>query len=64
MMTGTVDVIEQGAEFEKAKALLEAKFQQYTELFRIEARESVILRFNPAKAVTWDYVSGEFNEPH
>jgi nitroimidazol reductase NimA-like FMN-containing flavoprotein (pyridoxamine 5'-phosphate oxidase superfamily) len=64
MMTGTVDVIEQGAEFEKAKALLKAKFQQYSELFPIEAGESVILRFNPAKAVTWDYVSGEFNEPH
>jgi hypothetical protein len=33
MMTGTVDIIENDSEFEKAKALLEAKFQQYNELF-------------------------------
>jgi hypothetical protein len=33
MMTGTVDTIENDSEFEKAKALLEAKFQQYNELF-------------------------------
>ena len=64
MMTGTVDIIEKGSEFEKAKTLLRAKFQQYNELFPIEEGESVIMRFNPAKAVTWDYVVGELREPH
>ena len=34
MMTGTVDVIEKGSEFEKAKALLEAKFRSTTSCFR------------------------------
>jgi len=64
MMTGTIDIIEQGSMFEKAKVLLEAKFQQYNELFPITEGESVILCFNPAKAVTWDYVLGELKEPH
>jgi nitroimidazol reductase NimA-like FMN-containing flavoprotein (pyridoxamine 5'-phosphate oxidase superfamily) len=64
MMTGTVDIIEKGPEFEKAKVLLEAKYQQYNELFPIKEGESVILRFKPTKAVTWDYVVGELREPH
>jgi nitroimidazol reductase NimA-like FMN-containing flavoprotein (pyridoxamine 5'-phosphate oxidase superfamily) len=64
MMTGTVDVIEKGSEFEKAKALLEAKFQQYSELFPIREGESVIMCFKPTKAVTWDYLLGELHEPH
>jgi nitroimidazol reductase NimA-like FMN-containing flavoprotein (pyridoxamine 5'-phosphate oxidase superfamily) len=64
MMTGTVDVIEKGSEFEKAKALLEAKFQQYNELFPIREGESVIMCFKPTKAVTWDYLLGELHEPH
>jgi len=64
MMTGTVDIIDKGSEFEKAKALLEAKYQQYNELFPIEEGESVIICFKPTKAVTWDYVVGELREPH
>jgi len=64
MMTGTVDIIDNGSEFEKAKALLEAKYQQYNELFPIEEGESVIICFKPTKAVTWDYVVGELREPH
>ena len=64
MMTGTVDIIERGSEFEKAKALLEAKYQQYNELFPMREGESVILCFTPTKAVTWDYNAGELNEPH
>jgi hypothetical protein len=64
MMTGTVDIVENGSEFYKAKALLEAKFQQYNELFPIKKGESVILCFKPNKAVTWDYVVGELHEPH
>jgi nitroimidazol reductase NimA-like FMN-containing flavoprotein (pyridoxamine 5'-phosphate oxidase superfamily) len=64
MMTGTVDIVETGLEFEKAKTLLEAKYQQYRELFAIKEGESVILCFRPAKAVTWDYILGEFREPH
>jgi nitroimidazol reductase NimA-like FMN-containing flavoprotein (pyridoxamine 5'-phosphate oxidase superfamily) len=64
MMTGTVDIIERGSEFEKAKALLEAKYQQYNELFPIKEGESVILCFRPAKTVTWDYSLGELREPH
>lgn len=63
-MTGTVDIIENGAEFEKAKALLEAKYQQYKKLFPIKEGDSVIMCFKPTKAVTWDYVLGEFREPH
>ncbi|MGD9764335.1 MAG: pyridoxamine 5'-phosphate oxidase family protein [Candidatus Binatia bacterium] len=63
MVIGTVAVLERGAEFERAKALLEAKFQQYRELFPIEAGDSVILRLTPTKAVTWDYARGEMNEP-
>ena len=63
MMTGTVDIIEKGQEFERAKALLEAKYQQYNELFPIQEGESVILCFTPTKAVTWDYVVGELREP-
>jgi nitroimidazol reductase NimA-like FMN-containing flavoprotein (pyridoxamine 5'-phosphate oxidase superfamily) len=64
MMTGTVDIIDKGSEFEKAKALLEAKYQQYNELFPIKESESVVLCFKPTKAVTWDYVVGELREPH
>jgi nitroimidazol reductase NimA-like FMN-containing flavoprotein (pyridoxamine 5'-phosphate oxidase superfamily) len=64
MMTGTVDIVEQGAEFDKAKALLEAKYQQYNTLFPITEGESVILCFTPSKAVTWDYVMGQLREPH
>jgi nitroimidazol reductase NimA-like FMN-containing flavoprotein (pyridoxamine 5'-phosphate oxidase superfamily) len=64
MMTGAVEIIEKGSEFEKAKALLEAKFQQYNELFPIREGESVALCFKPNKAVTWDYLVGELNEPH
>jgi nitroimidazol reductase NimA-like FMN-containing flavoprotein (pyridoxamine 5'-phosphate oxidase superfamily) len=64
MMTGTVDIVEQGPEFERGKTLLEAKFQQYKELFPINEGESVILCFKPTKAVTWDYILGEFREPH
>jgi nitroimidazol reductase NimA-like FMN-containing flavoprotein (pyridoxamine 5'-phosphate oxidase superfamily) len=64
MMTGIVEIIEKGPDFEKAKALLEAKYQQYNELFPIKEGESVILCFQPAKAVTWDYAVGQLNEPH
>jgi nitroimidazol reductase NimA-like FMN-containing flavoprotein (pyridoxamine 5'-phosphate oxidase superfamily) len=64
MMTGTVDIVEKGLEFEKAKLLLEAKYQRYKELFPIKEGESVILCFKPTKAVTWDYILGEFREPH
>jgi nitroimidazol reductase NimA-like FMN-containing flavoprotein (pyridoxamine 5'-phosphate oxidase superfamily) len=63
MTAGTVDVIEKDSEFEKAKALLEAKFQQYNELFPIREGESVILCFKPTKAATRDYVVGELHEP-
>jgi nitroimidazol reductase NimA-like FMN-containing flavoprotein (pyridoxamine 5'-phosphate oxidase superfamily) len=64
MMTGIVEIIEKGPDFEKAKELLEAKYQQYNELFSIRGGESVILCFTPTKAVTWDYNAGELNEPH
>jgi nitroimidazol reductase NimA-like FMN-containing flavoprotein (pyridoxamine 5'-phosphate oxidase superfamily) len=64
MMTGTIDILEKGPEFERAKTLLEAKFQQFKELFPIKEGESVILGFTPTKAVTWDYILGEFREPH
>ena len=64
MITGTVDIVEKGPEFEKAKALLEAKYQQYNELFPIKEGESVIMCFKPTKAVTWDYIVGELREPH
>ena len=64
MMTGIVEIVEKGQQFEKAKALLEAKFQQYNELFPIKQGESVILCFKPTKSVTWDYVVGELHEPH
>jgi nitroimidazol reductase NimA-like FMN-containing flavoprotein (pyridoxamine 5'-phosphate oxidase superfamily) len=64
MMAGTVDIIESGSEFERAKALLQAKYQQYDELFPIKEGESVILSFTPAKKVSWDYILGELNEPH
>jgi nitroimidazol reductase NimA-like FMN-containing flavoprotein (pyridoxamine 5'-phosphate oxidase superfamily) len=64
MMTGTEDIVEQGLEFERAKTLLEAKYQQYKELFPIREGESVILCIKPTKAVTWDYILGEFREPH
>jgi nitroimidazol reductase NimA-like FMN-containing flavoprotein (pyridoxamine 5'-phosphate oxidase superfamily) len=64
MMTGTMDIIESGSEFERAKALLQAKYQQYNELFPIKEGESVIMSFTPAKTVSWDYILGELNEPH
>src|SRR5262245_33504765 len=64
MLRGTVDVIERGPEFERAKGMLEAKYPQYPALFPIEEGESVVLRFHPTKAVTWDYARGELNEPH
>jgi len=64
MMTGTVDIVDKGAEFDKAKALLEAKYQQYNELVPIKEGESVIMCFKPTKLVTWDYLLGELNEPH
>ena len=63
MMPGSIEIIEKGSEFEKAKALLEAKFQQYKELFPIRQDESVVLCFKPAKSLTWDYVLGELKEP-
>jgi hypothetical protein len=55
MMTGTVDIIKSGSEFERAKGLLVAKYQE---------GESVIVCFKPAKSVTCDYVTGELKEPH
>lgn len=64
MMRGTVEISEKGPEFEKAKELLNAKYQQYNELFPIREGESVIMCFKPTKAVTWDYNAGELNEPH
>jgi nitroimidazol reductase NimA-like FMN-containing flavoprotein (pyridoxamine 5'-phosphate oxidase superfamily) len=64
MMTGTVDIIERGSEFDQAKALLEAKYHQYKKLFPIKEGESFILCFKPTKKVTWDYILGELNEPH
>ncbi len=64
MMTGTVEILEKGSVFEQAKALLEAKYQQYQKLFPINKGESVILRFQPTKLVTWDYALGEVREPH
>ncbi len=64
MMTGAVEVLAGGAEFERAKNLREAKFSRYRELFPIAAGESVVLRFDPATAVSRDYAAGEFNEPH
>ena len=63
-MTGPVGSSEQGGDFDKAKTLLQAKFLQYNDLFAIKQGESVILRFNPTRAVTWDYIAGELNEPH
>jgi nitroimidazol reductase NimA-like FMN-containing flavoprotein (pyridoxamine 5'-phosphate oxidase superfamily) len=64
MMIGTVEIIDKGPEFEKAKALLEAKYQQYKELFQIKEGESVIMCFEPTQVVTWDYALGELHEPH
>jgi nitroimidazol reductase NimA-like FMN-containing flavoprotein (pyridoxamine 5'-phosphate oxidase superfamily) len=64
MMTGAVDIVEKGQQFEKAKALLEAKFQQYNELFPIREGESVIMCFTPTRSITWDYAVGELHEPH
>jgi nitroimidazol reductase NimA-like FMN-containing flavoprotein (pyridoxamine 5'-phosphate oxidase superfamily) len=64
MIVGTAEVIERGPEFEKGKALLEAKFQQYHALFPIKQGESVVICFTPTKAVTWDYAVGETREPH
>jgi hypothetical protein len=42
-MAGTVDIVEKGPEFERAKILLEARYPQYRELFPIKEGESVIL---------------------
>lgn len=64
MMTGTIDILEKGAEFEQAKALLEEKYLQYQESFHIKEGESVILSFKPTKAVSWDYLVGEVREPN
>jgi hypothetical protein len=64
MVTGTADVVRQGPEFEKGKALLETKFQQYASLFPIKQGESVVICFKPAKKVGWDYIAGELREPH
>ena len=64
MMTGIVEIIEKGADFERAKALLVAKFQQYQELFPIHEGESVIMCFKPTKVVSWDYIAGEVTEPN
>jgi hypothetical protein len=63
-LTGTAEVIDQGPEFERAKALLEAKFHQYKTIFPIKQGESVVIRFTPTKTVTWDYALGEIREPH
>jgi nitroimidazol reductase NimA-like FMN-containing flavoprotein (pyridoxamine 5'-phosphate oxidase superfamily) len=64
MVTGSADVVRQGPEFEKGKALLETKFQQYASLFPIKQGESVVICFKPAKKVGWDYIAGELREPH
>ena len=64
MMTGTVAVLDGGAEFDRAKNLLKAKFPQYNDIFPIETGVGVVLRFDPAAMVSWDYGAGEFNEPH
>jgi len=64
MMTGIVEIIEKGADFERGKALLVAKFQQYQELFPIHEGESVIMCFKPTKVVSWDYIAGELTEPN
>jgi nitroimidazol reductase NimA-like FMN-containing flavoprotein (pyridoxamine 5'-phosphate oxidase superfamily) len=64
MLAGTASVVDAGPEFEKGKALLEAKFRQYTTMFPITPGESVVIRFEPAKRVTWDYAAGEVREPH
>jgi nitroimidazol reductase NimA-like FMN-containing flavoprotein (pyridoxamine 5'-phosphate oxidase superfamily) len=64
MMAGTVTVLDGGAEFDRAKSLLKAKFLQYNDIFPIETGEGVVLRFDPVSMVAWDYGAGEFNEPH
>ena len=64
MMTGAVDIVENGPEFKKRKALLQSKYLQYDALFSIKQGEGVILRFQPARVVIWDYGAGELNEPH
>jgi nitroimidazol reductase NimA-like FMN-containing flavoprotein (pyridoxamine 5'-phosphate oxidase superfamily) len=64
MVSGTAEVIDRGPEFERGKALLEAKFHQYRTLFPIKVGESVVIRFRPTQSVTWDYAAGELNEPH
>lgn len=64
MVNGTAEILERGPEFDKAKALLEAKFQQYEKLFPIEAGETVVICFRPTRRVGWDYAAGEINEPH
>jgi hypothetical protein len=43
MMTGTVEIVEKGPEFEKGKALLETKFQQYNELFPSKKAKALFL---------------------
>jgi nitroimidazol reductase NimA-like FMN-containing flavoprotein (pyridoxamine 5'-phosphate oxidase superfamily) len=75
MLEGPVEILEKGAEFDKAKRLLEAKYPQYPALFPIRPGESVILRLVPERAgvilrlvperaATWDYGAGELLEPH
>ena len=63
MVTGTAEVLDTGPEFARGKAVLEAKFQQYMTMFPIAYGESVVIRFQPTRAVTWDYALGEMNEP-
>lgn len=64
MVTGAAEILERGPEFERGRALLEAKFQQYRTLFPIREGESVVIRFRPTGKATWDYAAGELNEPH
>ncbi len=64
MVVGAAEIVARGPEFERGKALLEAKFQQYRSLFPMREGESVVIRFRPISSVTWDYASGELNEPH
>lgn len=61
MMPGTVDILEKGSEFKKAKNLLEAKYEQSKKLFPLKEGESVVLRFEPTRVVAWDYILGEFS---
>jgi len=55
MVEGTVDLIERGPEFLKAKMLLEDKFKQYLEMYPIKEGETTILKLTPTNIVAWDY---------